>query len=371
MKDDLSAPQIANKSECPRCRGILNDTSSVTLEDGRSYCGSCIEEVGLSEFAAANQSIREDYRIGLAKGLWLGLYTGFVLTTVIAAGLFAMFLMLNVAFMMGGLKPNAAQPGELTRILRVFAFFFMVSYVFVGVIGFPMGLFGTLFALRRTIQVSDGQISYDAGLRHVVLPLSDCHWQISSTCIDAYTIVSLRRPSIIVKSSKGFIVCGFTPDSLRLWKGYLLLAVGPATPKHNWLKHWKVAVFHVVFATTLGWLIGRLLQSITGHPMWPSAVMFLGTLDGLINSVLVLLRGHPRTKNAAVINPWICSLTFAAIGGKVGVAAGLPGLIGCMIGNGVLGWLFGRAVQQQVVHDAANQIDEERGEITTQEPLNK
>jgi hypothetical protein len=262
--------------------------------------------------------------------------------------LFAIFLLLSIAFLVGGVKQNPAQPVDLTRQLTAFAFFFAFTWMFVGVIGVPMGIFGTLFALRRSICVSNGVMTYDAGMRHVMVPLADCDWFVSSTCIDVYTIVSLRRPSIVVRASKEMIVCGFSPESFRFWHAYLSLVVGPATPKHNWFKNWKTAACHAALWTVSGLVFGRVMQTVTGHPMWTFAATFLGMLDGLVSCAFVLLRGHPKanllSQNAM---PWMSSLTFATLGAKVGICAGWPGLAICLAANGLVGWILGRDIQRR------------------------
>lgn len=357
--------QLANTFElCARCKNRLAESLPTAVWDQLQYCRRCVEQSGLADVDPDSRTIEESHRFGFWRGMGLGLYTGFLLTTGVALVLFGIFLLLSIAFLMGGVMQNPAQPIDLARQLRTFAFFFLFAWAFVGVIGFPMGVFGTLFALRRSIRVNSGVMTYDAGLRHVMLPLSDCYWFISSTCIDVYTIVSLRRPSIIVRTSKEMIVCGFSPESLRFWQAYLSLVVGPAIPKHNWFKNWKTAAYQAALWTVSGWLLGRLMQAITGHPMWTSAATFLGMLDGLVSSAFVLLRGHPKAKllsqNAI---PWMSSLTFATLGAKVGIGAGWPGLIVCLVVNGIVGWFLGRDIQRRFrILEAEPKVDDLKGD---------
>jgi len=310
----------------------------------------------MSDFDPAVQPIEETYGFGVWKGLGLGLYTGFLLTTVSALIVFAVFLLIQVAGLIGGLVPIPAQLAEIGLWLMGVALFFLFSWAFLGIVGIPFGVFATLLALRRTIRVKDRVMTFAAGLRRVEIPLSECYWQVSSMCLDTYTTVSLRRPSIIVrKMANERIHCGFTLDSFRFWHSYLSLAVGPATPKHNWLKNWKSAPFSVICGTVIGWLVGSSLQVITGHPDWTTAGTFLGIVDGLFSGGFVLFKGHPKAKQQGVnLHPTILSVTFAALGvKKIGAMAGIPGMVICFLGNGFIGWFLGKHVQCQIAADAA------------------
>jgi len=233
---------MASDDACRVCQKALTPHFSVKLWDGKRYCRDCVEAVcsGLADYAASHDSLEETPRLRVVDCLR---FTAFLL--VILTGLCGVLCALLII-----------APSELEAIDLLAVSGFLAALCMVTVIMFLL----LVILFKTTITAKDGFITQattmpllkkarsfrptpSADTSDVKVSntwnLQDCRWYVGKGR-GLYGFVAPGEPKVVLRVPvvlfgiriwwRTSVICGFSAESRRLWKGFLTLAGVPKDP---------------------------------------------------------------------------------------------------------------------------------------------
>jgi hypothetical protein len=300
------------------------------------------------------ESIHFRFWPALARGLW----SGFYLTTLLALAILVFFLFINAAFLLQQWLVGPGNPAQrLFALPRTAAFFFGFTWLFVGLVTWPLTLLSAILTRRRTAAVRNGEFIYSTAFSTTAAPLAACTWRIVSMGSDSRGIYFPGHPVVQVTLLNKAVVCGFDPEARQMWSGFFTLAEVPLVRPLGWRRGLCSCLAGCCFGGGIGVGIGSIIHAWTGNPRWITATTLLGLLDGSLIGFLLAALNIGTSEASAWMQQWKkyralvpvhFALVFAALGMKLGMFAGLAGVVVCSVANGGIGWIAGREFQRRV-----------------------
>ncbi|WP_144986714.1 hypothetical protein [Gimesia aquarii] len=312
---------------CPYCADPVSG-EAVTLWDDRVYCRKCVKDVSpeLFEFVTNGGRLEETVEksdISLKK-----YFKGAGKKTVAVAFIIFMLPFLVLANMD---KVNAKI--DLLIGCSFFCGGFVLGYIFLKLL-----LASHRRSLPRTVTVESGQLLVIRPQDEIRFPLAECKWKFGGIDRDGLTYFTGLQKGITINHSGAFISCGHSPEMLKYWGAFLILAGVRRKSYWDALRILLISIAGTLIGFLAGWCVGHIVALFTNDPLWPFAMQFLGTFDGFGTAFNYAYYTSYGAKAAHKrLHPGFLGGAFLIIGVKVCIFAGpLPALI-CGGINGVLG----------------------------------
>lgn len=210
--------------KCEKCGQPMTPETTVHLWDGKDYCRDCVVRAapGLLDYARAHDRLQERMPFNLASMTW----TLVVFIGVINAVLICLML---VPVAMGGFK--RLDSGALQDVLYIVAFVDLPMFAAVGVY--------LLLARFRPpmVYAAKGMVM---GMPHwpltmrKVMRLAGCSWYTGKLAhsVGMGTVPMIEVVFLEMRTARlggmfttgGIVNCGWTEETLAVWKGFLTLA---------------------------------------------------------------------------------------------------------------------------------------------------
>jgi len=347
---------------CERCGIALGQGEPECLWDGRRLCCNCFTSEFAAEFDDLALNPQESVSIGLGEALLRGIKCALIANTIFAGMLLVLFLLIRFSFQMAQLGAGkqfaAAEP--LTWLI-----FLVSAWAFTGIVVIPLVIGCSLASRSRNIHVDDGRLIHSTGLRTIAIPLAECVWYELPTGFEGARLLFWGRPLIGVnhrQNPQQSLVCGFTDRSRRLWAGYFTRTLHSAVPGIRKMRVVLGCLRGLVIGGAGGMAIGGIFNLATGDSGWITPLTFIGFLDGLLwgfCDALFKSATAPKFKTPYELNQSLMAVSIigaaALLGVQLGLLAGIPGAVGCGIGNGAVGavgWLWIRSNSRRLMNSS-------------------
>lgn len=289
------------------------------------------------------EEIEFDFRSASARGLW----SGFYLTTVLAAMLAGVFGLVVLALLLSGMDGAGAAPGKplgparfvLTEALAI-AYFFGLAWLFLAVVGFPLGLFSAIRNRRFAVYVDGENLVYETRFRDFRVPVAQCRWRVMNMGTDSWGAYWPRQPVVRVKmSDRDWIVCGFDATARERWVKFLT-ETGAEQEKTPRVFRWiMISLGSLSAGGVIGSVAGAILVSLTGNEVWGFTAIFLGLFDGLAIPLAWawLSRGEPG-RDGKAFTAVVTAIIFATF--ALSAVKGFSPSVFCTAAavNAAIGW---------------------------------
>lgn len=328
VKNNMSGYVRLNEpAYCPYCAELVSG-KAVTLWDDRAYCRKCVEDVSSELYELVTNGGRLEETVEKSDVSISKFFKGAAMKFVVTAFLIFMLPFLLHAF----LDDENAQLNILIGFL-IFCSGFVIGYLLIKT---KLELIRR--SLPRTVTVESGELLVIRPQGETRFPLAECKWKFGGVDRDGITYFTGLQKGITINCADSFISCGHSPEMLKYWGAFLILAGVRRKSYWDALRIFLISVLGTLVGFLLGWGVGHLVALLTNNQIWIFSLGFLGAFDGFgtgFNYAYYTSYGAKAAHKR--MNPGFLGGAFFIIGIKVGIIAGAPIALLCGGINGVLG----------------------------------
>ena len=321
------------------------DGDPLVLWNGGSYCrkcveGQCPELVDLAKTDAAIQETlpKEAIRTYLFLYRWC----------LTSAAFFAVLL--------GSFCGLIALAG--VNALPMFASIFAVAMCFMIALGGLAACFAAdsmRAKLPRTISVEGGKLTISCpsketalGVKETTFDLHECQWCLGPVKRDTFGYYMPRIRAVMLRTPKDHVACGLTPESRRLWEGFLSLARVPRIRDLRDDLNALLCLAGFLTGGLIGAIIGSILLAFGCGAGWVLGLAIFGAIEGACIAWLFVAYLFIGRSDPAPLTGFSGSLGFAVIALVCFAATGMIGCTVAVLVNGLIGWIFAREFRRRV-----------------------
>ncbi|WP_299460967.1 hypothetical protein [uncultured Gimesia sp.] len=316
---------------CPSCKEpILGE--AVRLWNGRRFCRSCVESVSpeLFEFARSGGQLVDVVQVSDVRSL---------LFLVNFGKMFLVFTFL-FCFLFWGLLAliGIGNEEDLLSPWTLFAVFGGGGLILILLKSLILNLIKR-FHFPRMISFKTGHLIVRYASQQKHFPLEKCKWYVGSTILsDLICLSTDLRQGIVFQTPEGLFACGHSPETLKHWYAFLILARIPHVPAPRSLLYIPYGSLGMVVGTLAGFGIGHVVAMITSQERWIPGFVLLGEFEGAIIASMYVYYSRYSSRNAYQrFQPVIWGLLFFVFGAITGLIEGESGALVVGSLNGVIG----------------------------------
>lgn len=263
---------------CDACRAV--GETCWQLGD-RHFCQECLAKCGLGDCNHATHPLIEELHVGFLKALMLSLWTGLVLTTLLAGMIVSFFLMINLFGLIALNPPPRNGWAGFARAIPLFSGF---AFAFVGIFGFPMALIFGWTKRPRRLSIDDEAFKIETAFATTRLPFKDCIWSTPKIAFDVSGCYFPNQRLIVIQSIDAknvtAVACGFTENDYQAWRAFLSLEGIPFKRPPRFISWLKWVGGGTAAGAAFGLLVGAAISEYVGQPVWIVSLGLMGFVDG-------------------------------------------------------------------------------------------
>lgn len=312
---------------CPYCADPVSG-EAVTLWDDRVYCRKCVEDVSPELFEFVSNGGRLEETVEKSDVSLKKYFKGAGKKTVAVA-----FIIFMLPFLLLAVLDQVNAKVDLLIGFLIFCGGFVIGYLLL-----KMKLELIRRSLPRTVAVESGELLVISPQDEIRFPLAECKWKFGGVDRDGITYFTGLQKGITINSAADFISCGHSPEMLKYWGAFLILAGVRRKSYWDALRILLISITGTLMGFLFGWGVGHLVALLTNNQIWILSLGFLGAFDGFgtgFNYAYYTSYGAKAAHKR--MNPGFLGGAFFIIGIKVGMIAGAPIALLCGGINGVLG----------------------------------